>query len=72
MVNYPVFFLLLSTWTWDIFLTLRVNQVFYLIYVLAFRPSKSYRVGGALGFDCQALALKPKPKGLGLMGHHTT
>ena len=34
MVVYPVFFPLLSTLTWDTFLTLRDTQGFYLNYVL--------------------------------------
>ena len=43
-LNYPVFFLPLSTWTWDTFLTLRGTWGFYLNHVLPPRPSKSYGV----------------------------
>ena len=32
-VDYPVFFLLLSNWTWDIFLTIRGTWGFYLNHV---------------------------------------
>ena len=39
MVDYPVFFPLLSTLTWDTFLTLRVTWSFYLNHVL---PLQSY------------------------------
>ena len=45
MVNYPVFFLLMSTLTWDTFLTLRGTWGFYLNHVIPHRASKSYRVG---------------------------
>ena len=45
MVNYSVFFLLLSTWAWNIFLTLRVTWGFYLKHLLLLRRSKSYIVG---------------------------
>ena len=34
MVDYPVFFPLMSSLTWDTFLTLRGTQRFYLKYVL--------------------------------------
>ena len=46
MVNYPVFFLLMSTLTWDTFLTLRGTWGFYLNHVIPHRASKSYRVVG--------------------------
>ena len=46
MVNYPVFFPLLSTLTWGTFLTLRGTWSFYLNDVITHRASKSYRVGG--------------------------
>ena len=39
----PMFSLLLSTWTWDTFLTLRGTQGFYLNHVLPLRLSRSYR-----------------------------
>ena len=45
MVNYPVFFPLMSTLTWDTFLTLRGTWGFYLNHVIPHRASKSYRVG---------------------------
>ena len=45
MVDYSVFFPMLSTLTWDTFLTLRGPLGFYLNHVLPPRPSKSYRVG---------------------------
>ena len=44
-VNYPVFFPLMSTLTWDTFLTLRGTWGFYLNHVIPHRASKSYRVG---------------------------
>ena len=46
MVNYPVFFPLMSTLTWDTFLTLRVTWGFYLNHVLPQMASKSYGVVG--------------------------
>ena len=49
MVNYPVFFPLMSTLTWDTFLTLRGAWGFYLNHVIPHRASKSYRVGGVVG-----------------------
>ena len=45
-LNYPVFFPLLSTWTWDTFLTLRGTWGFYLKRVIPHRAFKSYRVVG--------------------------
>ena len=45
MVDYPVFFPMLSTLTWDTFLTLRGPWGFYLNHLVPPRPSKSYRVG---------------------------
>ena len=50
MVNYPVFFPLMSTLTWDTFLTLRGTQGFYLNHLLPPRPFKSYRVDGTAGY----------------------
>ena len=52
MVDYPVFFPLMSTLTWDTFLALRVNWGFYLNHVIPHRASKSYGVGwgGGLRF----------------------
>ena len=44
MFDSPVFYLLLSTWTRDTFLTLRGTQGFFLNHVLPPRPSKSYSV----------------------------
>ena len=41
MVDYPVLFPLLSTLTWDTFLTLRGTWSFYLNHVLPLRPFKS-------------------------------
>ena len=46
MVNYPVFFPLMSTLTWDTFLTLRGTWGFCLNHVILHRASKSYRVVG--------------------------
>ena len=46
MVDYPMFFPMLSTLTWDTFLTLRGPWGFYLNHVLPTRPSKSYGVVG--------------------------
>ena len=46
MMNYPVFFILISTLTWDTFLTLKGTGGFYLNDVIPNRASKSYRVGG--------------------------
>ena len=46
MLDYPMFFLSLSTWTWKNFLTLRSNFAFYLNPVLPPRPSKIYWVDG--------------------------
>ena len=51
MVNYPVFFLLLSTWTWDTFLTLRGTSGFYLNHGLPHRPSKRYGLGEGVDLD---------------------
>ena len=46
MVDYPMFFLLLSSLTWDTFLTLRGTWGFYLNRVLPpLRPSKTYGEG---------------------------
>ena len=45
MVDWPVFFPSLSTWTWDTFLTLRGTWGFYLNHVLPRKPW-SYRVCG--------------------------
>jgi len=45
MVDYPVFFPMLSTLTWDTFLTFMGTWGFYLNHVLPPRPSKSYGVG---------------------------
>ena len=44
MLDYPMSFLSLSTWTWNTFPTLRGIWAFYLNNVLPPRPSKSYRV----------------------------
>ena len=46
MVDYPVFFPMLSTLTWDTFLTFRGTWGFYLNHVLPPRPSKSFGVVG--------------------------
>ena len=46
-VDYPVFFLSLSTLTWDTFLTLRGTWGLYL--VLPSGPSKSYVWVGGVG-----------------------
>ena len=46
MVGYHVFFPLLSTLTWDTFLTLRGSQGISLNHVLPPRPSKSCGWGG--------------------------
>ena len=48
MLDYPMSFLSLFTWTWNNFPTLRSNFAFYLNPVLPLRPSKSYRVGGVV------------------------
>ena len=50
MLNYPMSFISLSTWTWDTFLTLLIIQGLYLNHVLPPRPSKSYRVKCASGY----------------------
>ena len=50
MVDFPLSFLLLSTWTWHTFLTLKGTQGFYLNHVQPPRLSKSYRVDGTAGF----------------------
>ena len=42
MLDYPMSFLSLSTWTWNTFPTLRGTWAFYLNHVLPPRPSKSY------------------------------
>ena len=44
MLDYPMSFLSLSTWTWNTFPTLRGTWAFYLNHVLPPRPSKSYGV----------------------------
>ena len=44
MVDYPMFFLLLSTWT------LRGTQCWYLNHVLPLKPSTSYRAVGGCGW----------------------
>ena len=56
MFDSPVFYLLLSTWTWDTFLTLRGNQGFYLNHVIPPRPSKSYRVDVTVSYIVSQLA----------------
>ena len=48
MVNYPLFFPLMSTFTWDTFLTLRGTWGFYLNHVIPHRASKSYGWGGVV------------------------
>ena len=53
MVDFPVFFPLLFTLTWDTFLSLSGTQGFHLNHVLPPGPFKSYiRVGGwwSMGF----------------------
>ena len=50
MVNYPVFFPLMSTLTWDTFLTLRGTWGFYLNHVIPQGASKSYRVVVVVGW----------------------
>ena len=52
----PMFSLLLSTWTWDTFLTLRGTQSFYLNHLLPLRPSKSLRVDGTASYILAQLA----------------
>ena len=47
LLDYPVFFPLLSTLTCDTFLTLRGIWGFNLNLVLPLRPSKSYGVAGS-------------------------
>ena len=42
----PMSFLLLSTWTWDTFLTLRGTQGFYLNHVLLYYHPDSLKVIG--------------------------
>ena len=42
MVDYTVFFPVLSTLTWDTLLTLRSTWGFYLNHVMPFRPFKSF------------------------------
>ena len=44
MVNYPVFFLLMSTLTLDTFLTLRGTLGFYLTQVIPHKASKKYKI----------------------------
>ena len=56
MFDSPVFYLLLSTWTWDTFLTLRGTQGFYLNHVIPPRPSKSYRVDVTVSYIVSQLA----------------
>ena len=46
IVDYPMFFPMLSTLTWDTFLTLKGPGGFYLNHVLPPRPSKSFGVVG--------------------------
>ena len=50
MVNCPVFFPWLFTWTLDTFLTLRGTSGSYLNHVLPPIPYKSYRVGVVVGW----------------------
>ena len=52
----PIFSLLLSTWTWDTFLTPRSTQGFYLNQLLPPRPSKRYRVDGTASYIVAQLA----------------
>ena len=56
MFDSPVFYLLLSTWTWDTFLTLRGTQGFYLNHVIPPRPSKRYRVDVTVSYIVSHLA----------------
>ena len=56
MFDIPVFYLLLSTWTWDTFLTLRGTRGFYLNHVIPPRPSKSYRVDVTVSYIVSQLA----------------
>ena len=46
----PIFSHSLSHWTWDIFLTSRSIQGFYLNHVLPPRSSKSYRLDGTASY----------------------
>ena len=72
MENYPVFFLLLSTWTWDTFPTLRGTWGFYLNHVLPPRSSKSYGVVGWVAHKILVTAQRLNssfPFGLGLVNN---
>ena len=66
MVNYHVVFLLLYTWTWNTFLTLRGIWGFYLKHVLPLRHSKSYMVGVGQRPPFPFLDLTFRDFGLGL------
>ena len=59
MFDSHMFFLLLSTWTWDTFLTLRGTQDFYLKHLLSSKPSKSYRVDGTASYIVAQLSNWP-------------
>ena len=50
MLDYPMSFLSLFTWTWNNFPTLRSNFAFYLNPVLPPGPSKSYWVDGTASY----------------------
>ena len=59
MLDYPMPYLSLSTWTWNTFPTLRDTWFFYLSYVLPPRPSKIYGVSAqgplVFGFGLRVL-----------------
>ena len=61
MVNYPVFFPLMSTLTWDTFLTLRGTWGFYLNHVIPHRASKSDKVVGWWWVAHKILVSAPVP-----------
>ena len=66
MVVYPVFLSLLSTLTWDTFLTLRGTWGYYLNQVVPLRPAKSW--GWWRGWGCKILVSAPGPFGFWALG----
>ena len=70
MVDYPVFFPLLTTLTWDTSLALMGSQGWYLNHLGPLSPSESFRVGWCVGgWPIRYLWLAQRPNldfGLGL------
>ena len=63
MVDYPVFFPVLSTLTWDTLLTLRSTWGFYLNHLIPLRPFKSVFDNLLLEHGGLDFSVSPSPLG---------